>query len=166
MSEWRHGRQVSKSDLQSDLNIGFPSLMTSYTHVFKSLFFHTFSTSCLMMPVSRIRLWRSRLSPEHDIRNRWITVSEPSAFNKQTESKTVKEISFIIKKIITKKYTLSFLHPAFIFAWQYIEVEPSFRVLLLIIKIRTQYMRHTNYWAENAGKEVLPQINGKKMNLC
>lgn len=35
------------------------------THVFKSLFFHTFSTSCLMMPVSRIKLWRSKLSPEH-----------------------------------------------------------------------------------------------------
>lgn len=40
---------------------------TADTHVFKSLFFHTFSTNCLMMPVSRIRLWSSKLSPKYRI---------------------------------------------------------------------------------------------------
>lgn len=43
------------------------------THVFKSLFFHTLSTSCRMMPVSRMRLWRSRLSPEHIVRGGRLT---------------------------------------------------------------------------------------------
>lgn len=33
-------------------------------HVFRSLFFHTLSTSCWMIPVSRIRLCRRRLSPD------------------------------------------------------------------------------------------------------
>lgn len=34
--------------------------------MFRSLFFQTFSTSCWMMPVSRIRLCSSRLSPEQE----------------------------------------------------------------------------------------------------
>lgn len=45
--------------------------------MFRSLFFHTFSTSCWMMPVSRIRLCRSRLSPDGGGRgSQWDTFNQ------------------------------------------------------------------------------------------
>lgn len=89
----------------SGLALGFelltlpPLVSANCAHVFKSLFFHTLSTSCLMMPVSRIRLWRSRLSPGHIITDRRLA---------DVRAYTLKEGNDI------KKYTFNLLNSFFI----------------------------------------------------